>query len=354
VDREIYAARQAARHNQNKKRKGRKGIFIVIAVLVVLLIAGVAGYKVASAPVTLAETVTVEIAQGSGSQTIAQELETAGVIKNATLFRYYVRSTGQADELKAGIYDFGPGELSYADIAAMLVAGGRAANTQNITIPEGLTVEQTADLLAEQGVVDKQEFLDYAANGDFSYDYIPAAGNYERLEGFLYPETYNIMVSWGAKEIIDMMLAQFDKVFTEEWRQRADELGYSIYEIVTMASIVEREALLDSERPLIAGVFYNRLDINMALQSCATVQYILGENKPNLTYADISIDDPYNTYIYPGLPPGPIASPGAVSLEAALYPEESDYLYFVAKGDGSHHFSKTLEEHNAAKEEYLN
>jgi len=188
--------------------------------------------------------------------------------------------------------------------------------------------------------------MDYAQNGDFPYDYLPAAGSANRLEGFLFPNTYMIEKDWTQKEIIDMLLSEFNKVWSEKYQQRADELGKSVKEVVTMASMVEKEAKVANERPLIASVFYNRVNINMKLQSCATVQFILGVAKYPLLYSDLEIDSPYNTYIYYGLPPGPIASPGEASLTASLYPDDSDYLYFRAQKDGSHRFSRTLEEHD--------
>jgi UPF0755 protein len=150
-----------------------------------------------------------------------------------------------------------------------------------------------------------------------------------------------------------MMLARFDQIFKEEWRKRADELGMTIGEVVTLASLVEREARVSKDRPLVASVFHNRLKIGMHLESCATVQYALGEVKEVLLFEDLETESPYNTYLHGGLPPGPIAAPGADSLQAALYPEKTNYLYFVAKKDGSHYFSKTLAEHNKAKRLYL-
>ena len=150
------------------------------------------------------------------------------------------------------------------------------------------------------------------------------------------------------------MLERFDEVFKEEYYDRADELGMTIDEIVILASVVEREARVESDRPIISGVFHNRLDQGWKLESCATIQYILGERKPRLLYSDLEIESPYNTYMYSGLPVGPIASFGEASLKATLYPEETDYMFFVAKDDGSHVFSRTLEEHNAAKKRVLN
>ncbi|MCL1906242.1 MAG: endolytic transglycosylase MltG, partial [Clostridiales bacterium] len=151
--------------------------------------------------------------------------------------------------------------------------------------------------------------------------------------------------AWDEKQIIEMMLKQFDSIWTEEWQAKADDLGMSLPEVVTLASIIEKEAAVEADRPVISGVFHKRLGIDMMLQSCATIQFLLGEPKVPLLNSDLEIESPYNTYKYPGLPPGPIASPGVAALKAALYPEETEYLYFRAKNDGSHRFSVTYEEH---------
>ncbi len=335
------------------KKKIRKSIWIILLVIIVAAAAGIY-YGTAFGAETLDEAVTVEIPDGAGAQQIGSLLEENGVVKHGWSFVSYAEKQGASDTLHSGSYTFGPGEITLESVLESLQSGVDNDVTSNITIPEGLTVEQVAETLESEGIVTKQEFLDAAAAFDTSaYSYIPEGDTYNKLEGFLFPETYNIMNNWGSEEIIGMMLNQFDTVFTEEMRQRADEMGYSVYEIVTMASLVEREALYDEDRPVIAGVFYNRLEIGMRLQSCASVQYILGEPKARLSNEDISIDNPYNTYLYEGLTPGPIASPGETSLQAALYPEDTDYMYFVAMPDGHHHFSTTYEEHLAATEEYL-
>jgi len=174
-----------------------------------------------------------------------------------------------------------------------------------------------------------------------------------RLEGYLFPDTYEISDEATASELISIMLDGSAKVLEGDFQDKLDEKGLSLHEALTLASIVEREARVDKERPLIAAVFHNRLDNEamQLLQSCATVQYALGEVKPVLTYDDLEVDSPYNTYLNPGLPPGPIGSPGFRSIEATLYPAEVDYLYFVFKedGTGTHYFSETLQEHNAYK-----
>ncbi len=227
------------------------------------------------------------------------------------------------------------------------------------TIPEGFTLEQIAARLEDEGMVGKEAFIsacqDYMQNIDPSFSFlndIPSSVNF-LLEGYLFPDTFEVRRGITARELIDVMLHRFNEVFNEDNRRRASEMGFTLHEIVTLASIVEKEARVAEERPIISAVFHNRLQSPgmSLLQSCATVQYALGEVKPVLLYEDLEIDSPYNTYLYPYLPPGPIASPGEDALEAALYPAEVDYLYFVYKEDGSgtHYFSTTLQEHNHYK-----
>jgi UPF0755 protein len=239
------------------------------------------------------------------------------------------------------------------EIMKALVAG--KAETVRFTIPEGYDIKRTSAKLTEDGLINAETFAKEIETGKFDYEFLkdaPAGPN--RLEGFLFPETYEIFANANEHDIIDKMLYQFNKVFTDEYYARAEELGMSVRDVITLASIIEREARVPEDRPVIASVFYNRLKIKMPLQSCATVQYILGEQKPVLSIKDTKIESPYNTYLHPGLPPGPIASPGADSIKAALYPADTDYLYFLAKGDGSHAFSSTYEQFLKDKAKYIN
>jgi len=222
-----------------------------------------------------------------------------------------------------------------------------------VTIPEGYTVTQIEEILAEKGIVDRTRFREALKSEDFSLPYLsPAPRDPRHLEGFLFPATYEFPAGLAEKEIIGLMLQRFDAVLTPELQRRSQAMGLSVREVVTLASLVEREARLDEERPIIAAVFLNRLRRGMRLESCATIQYILGKQKEKLTYRDLQIPSPYNTYLHDGLPPGPIANPGLASIKAVLYPAEVDYLYFVARGDGSHYFSRTLGEHQTAARRY--
>ena len=207
-----------------------------------------------------------------------------------------------------------------------------------------------ADLMAK-GLVNKDRFYRLRKERIF-LGILPEPGTEGRWRVFISLTPIKLLRD-GRKKIINMMLQRFDEVFLPEWHKRADEMEMTINEVVTLASIIEREAKISADRPLISSVFHNRMKKGMHLESCATVQYALGEVKEVLLYEDLEIDSPYNTYVHGGLPPGPIASPGRDSLEAALYPAQSNYLYFVAKPDGSHYFSRTLAEHNEAKRKYL-
>lgn len=326
-----------------------KKVLIVLLILALLVGGGFFAYhRIIMGDVTLENDVTVEIPEGSATDSIGTVLCENGVVKSELGFKLQVNKEDVAGALKAGKYHFAAGEYTLSDVVALLVQGPSAGDVK-VTIPEGYNQAQIIAVLEEADLVTEEEFLEAAANGDYGYDYLPPAGDSLRLQGFLYPETYLFVEGESAEKIIGTMLAQFDKIYTEEWRSRVQERGITVSEWVTMASIVEKEAVVSEDRPIIAGVFYNRLADGMNLQSCATVQYALGEVKPVLSNEDTQIDSPYNTYLNPGLPPGPIASPGYESLYAALYPTDTNYLFFVAKPNGAHIFTETYEEHLNAK-----
>ncbi len=335
----------------------KKIIFLVIICAIVIF-----GYIIfdnilqsMTSPIDMESTeyIVVEIPAGSSTGDISEILQSHGLIRNNFVFKYMSKKMNYDGKYQAGAYVLGY-SMSMTDIMNMMYKGEVSDNnTIRFTIPEGYTLQDTANALQNKGLMDAETFLSETKNGEFSYDFledIPHGPN--RLEGFLFPDTYEVYVDSTPHEIIDKMLSRFDELFTEEFYNRANELGYSVKDIVTLASIIEREALLDSERTVVSSVFHNRLNIDMALQSCATVQYILGEAKPNLSIADTKIESPYNTYLHRGLPPGPIASPGLASLQAALYPADTNYMYFVAKGDGSHAFAETYGEFLKYKNQY--
>lgn len=294
--------------------------------------------------------VTVNIDKGSTLPEIGQILADKKVIRSSRFFVVYGRFTGQDKKMQAGTYQIS-NNMSMKEIIECISSGKVAS--YRLVIPEGYTVVQIEDLLVQKGIADRECFQK-ALGADYPFSFlegIPGTGP-ERLEGFLFPATYELRPGMSEEEIINKMLQEFQTVFTPELQQRAEKMGLSIREVVTLASIVEREAKVEQERPQIAAVFLNRLEQGLRLESCATVQYILGEQKETLTNKDIQNTSPYNTYLHTGLPPSPIANPGLSSIKAVLYPADVDYLFFVAKGDGSHHFSNTFREHQEAARHY--
>ena len=325
-------------------------IFVVILLVAVAAISSAGGYIMSDRTgVRLdSESITLNIENGASASSIAQQLYDENIIKFPSVFKLDARRNNYASSIRPGVIEIRNG-MSYSEILELLCSDNR--NSRKLIIPEGFEQKQIRDRIVAEGFCDAEEF-DAAVNDDYGYDFLanlPSRQN--RLEGYLYPDTYIISEGATAHDIIDMMLAEFDAQITDEMRSKISELpisGFTLDDVITMASIIERETDSDTERAKVAGVFYNRLNQNMKLQSCATVQYILGERKSVLSIADTQIDSPYNTYVYSGLPAGPIANPGIDCIKAALEPENTDYLYFVAGRDGQHIFSRTYEEHLAA------
>jgi len=293
---------------------------------------------------------------GETAGDIALRLEQLGLINDAELFRLLARYHKADSRLEAGRYEL-RANMTMGEIIEAL-QHGRLEEIE-VTIPEGWRAEQIAEMLEEVGV-DGEEFLALVREGSFDYEFLRDRPPGATLEGFLFPDTYYLPVQPIALDIIERMLANFDQRFTAEMRQMAAEQEMTIYQVVTLASIVEREAVVAEERPIIAGVFLNRLAKGMTLDADPTVQYALGYQedtgqwwKRPLALEEIErVGSPYNTYLHRGLPPGPICNPGLASIQAVLEPAETDYLYFVAKGDGSHVFARTLEEHNRNRAKY--
>lgn len=284
------------------------------------------------------------VKKGSGLRTIAAQLEERRLIKGKHLFMLWAYLRGGARDIKAGEYSFNR-SMAPVKILQMLTCG--AVKTYSFTIPEGLTVEQIAVLLERRNLVNKRDFVALVHDKDLvsSYDVDGAS-----LEGYLYPDTYVITRDMGPRDVIDLMAGRFREVFNS--LVRGQQLAMPVKDIVTLASIVEKETGLAEERPVIASVFLNRLRKRMRLESDPTVIYGIEDFSGDLTRKDLRGSSPYNTYMHHGLPPGPIANPGREALKAVIDPAETDYLYFVSKNDGSHHFSSTLKEHNRAVYQY--
>lgn len=337
-----------------RRRRIRLFIFFFLSLIIVLAAAIVIWIKTAVtgavAHNSAEEIITVE--PGTSLNGVIAKLTEAGIVRSPVALKIYMRLTGGGGNLKAGDYRF-DSPISPLQAIEKIERGEVALD--RVTIPEGFNRFDIAQKLAEAtGKATKEEFLELMNDTSLIKEIAPDAKN---LEGYLFPETYSYSKKDSAKDLISAMVERFKEIFKLEWRQRALELNMSPHDIVTLASIIEEEAKVPEERPRMSSVFYNRMKIGMPLATDPTFIYaaILAndyDGNPNQP-RHRSRDSRYNTYKYPGLPPGPIASPGRASLEAALYPEQSDYLYFVLKSaDGSHHFSRTAAEHEAAVQEY--
>ena len=304
------------------------------------------------------QTITLKIRPGTSAQEIGQDLETLGLIRSAqawNLWSRWLSVRGVPGGFQAGTYQLLPTQ-SMEDIANQIWAGEVAQTS--FTIPEGWSIKQMAQYFEQQGYFPAQAFIDAVNQISLAaYPWIPQTAPVEgfpRLEGFLFPDTYQLPLDTAiAPEfVIEQMLQRFEQVALPIYQQHQGKTTLSLAEWVTLASLVETESVVPEERSRIAGVFYNRLQKQMPLASDPTVEYAFGiEQTPDrpLTYREVEMPSPYNTYVNPGLPPAPIASPGKASLEATLNPEKTDYLYFVARYDGTHVFSRTLAEHEAAQ-----
>ena len=285
----------------------------------------------------------VEIPQGAGSRLIGERLVQSGVIRDRLTFRAALWMTGASRRLKAGEYRFDR-SLTAAEAIDKLARGD--VYVIRLTVPEGFTMFDVAKLFESHGFGSAAAFFQAARDPSVVRDLDPEALT---LEGYLFPQTYALPRKTNAVTLARLMVAQFQQALTPDLRDEARARHLTVHRLVTLASIVEKETGNAAERPLVSAVYQNRLRIGMALQCDPTVIYALelaGRYDGNIHKADLQVDSPYNTYRYAGLPPGPIASPGRASLEAVLHPSDADFLYFVSRNDGTHVFSRTLEEHN--------
>lgn len=284
------------------------------------------------------------VTQGSTLNLVAKELEERKLIRSASAFCLMARTCEQNFKLLPGEY-YISATMSPESIIYKFRQGPDVQSTR-VTIPEGYTSNQIVNLLVQKGLGTKESFMEIIVNESFPYTFLKGApAGIHRLEGFLFPDTYFFNHGDDQREIINTMLERFNRELTSDTQVQLDNLKISVQEWVIMGSLVEREAEKEVDRPLIASVFFNRLKKGMPLQSCATIQFILGTPKAKLINADLQISSPYNTYLHNGLPPGPIANPGHASLQAVIQSAQTDYLYFLAKNDGYHVFAKTFVEH---------
>ena len=352
--------RPAAAAAATRRRKGRPALWaFFIALGLVAVAAGSLLFYVWNGlrPTAAGAPVRVTIEKGMRAKSVAELLEQQGLIRNAFLFSAWLKLNNEGTQFQAGEYELAPG-MTREQIVAKLNKGDTiAAETIKFTIPEGFTAEQIADRLAKAGYVDKTKFLQAlrdpsAFTGSVWAKLIPNDPKMKYpLEGYLFPETYQMKRGSSETDIINRMLAELDvklNQLPDDWQTTMQQRGLTLHQVLTIASLVEREVAVDDERPIVASVIENRLAKKMPLQVDATVQYALGQTKAQLTEQDLKVASPYNTYLHAGLPPGPIASPSLKSIEAALYPADTDYLYYVTKKDGSkrHLFATTLKQHN--------
>jgi UPF0755 protein len=310
-----------------------------------------AAARAADAPAGQDKAVQIRVAEGTTAQQIGEDLQAAGLIRSLDAWNLWTKLQSlqnRAGSFQAGTYEISPSE-SLPDIANKLWEGNVVE--RSFTIPEGWSIQQMSAYFAGQGLFSADEFV--AATKQVPRDRFPwLPENLTTLEGFLYPDTYKFAGQLTAKGVVDQMLAQFEQVALPLYQQAQGQTPYSLMQWVTLSSIVEKEAAVSQERPQIASVFAKRLREKIPLASDPTVEYGLGIRQTKeqpLTLAQVNTPSPYNTYLNPDLPPSPIASPGRASLEASINPPDTEYLYFVARYDGTHVFSKTLAEHEAAQ-----
>lgn len=290
------------------------------------------------------------VARGESASEVAEKLEAAGLIRSAFWFRAYVRLNNIGGRIEAGEYLLRP-NMRLSEIASTLQQS--SAQGVVITIPEGWRAAEVADALGAKNIVEREAFMAVVQDDQLAneFTFLQGAGS---LEGYLFPDTYRLLPGTPAPEIARRILRNFAERVPPSMLARGSAVGLTPHQVIVLASVVEREAVHPDERPRIAGVYVNRLKRGMRLQADPTVQYAQAGLAPPsgrvywrpLTGADLNIESPYNTYLNSGLPPGPICNPGLPSIEAALNPEEHDYLYFVARPDSSHVFARTLDEHN--------
>lgn len=333
--------------------KYKKSIAVFSIVIVSVLVISVIYSYFHSLHTINKENSYIIIKNESSLSEVAKQFKSRGIIKPNNSFLVYARLFGMGSGIKESKLIIKP-NMNYKELILKLQNG--QSDFAVVTIPEGFTLYQISERLQKNLSLNKDNFLNITIS-DLTYnDLISKRDNtHFDLEGFLYPDTYYIPVGYTEKDAANLMFNRFKSVFSDKYIIRTKELGLSINQVITIASLIEKEAANDNERSRIAGVIYNRIKKGMPLQIDAAVIYAITKGKGTIqkvTYDDLKIQDVYNTYLYKGFPPGPIASPGKPSIEAALYPEENDYLYYVANGKG-HVFSKTYEEHMSNVKKYI-
>ncbi|MBQ7794061.1 MAG: endolytic transglycosylase MltG [Clostridia bacterium] len=339
------------RRAERERKRKRRNIITAVILLVLAGIIGIVCYSSFSGVKADGTVVEIEVVEGSTATAIANSLEEAGLIKSTKRFLKDLNKSEYAKSLRFGVYEIKKG-MTHEEIILLLSKGGNLKNGVTVTIPEGYSLERIVERIAEAGLSNESELM-AALNADYNYDFLneipPDDGIKHRLQGFLFPSTYQFSKDMTAEEMINMMLAEFSRQIKNAGISTSD-----VYETVTLASLVEREAKVAGERARIAGVIKNRIEKGMRLQIDASVVYAISDgmyNVDRVLYRDLEVDSPYNTYKYSGLPIGPICSPGIDSIIAAANPEKHNYYYYRTdneKADGSHIFTENFEEHKAS------
>ena len=288
----------------------------------------------------------IVINKGDNLATIAKNLQASGLSESVWRFKWTARLMRVETQLPAGVFTVPFGLSNHELIKRMLYSDN---NTENVTVREGWTAKKVSQILRKRCDIDSALFMQAVYDTVFIRELGIEAPS---LEGYLYPDTYNLYLGMDPYDVVRRMVTQFKNLFADSLKSRVFSLGFSVNEIVTLASIIEGEIIYGSEAPVVSAVYHNRLKRGMRLQADPTIQYIIPDAPRRLLYKDLKIDSPYNTYLRKGLPPGPIGNPGKRALLAALYPKNVSYIYFVARGDGYHNFNTTIEGHLADKRKF--
>lgn len=333
-------------------RRLKKGMSSLVILLAFAVLSGGVWWLWATQPYSNQNTSEmIAITHGMTANQVGTELERRHLIRSAWAFSLLASQLQADSKLFAGDY-FLSANMSPQGMLTKLLSGSKVEAIR-LTIPEGYTTDQIVNLLVQKGIGTKDDYPKVLATDSFDYSFLQGIPqNAHRLDGFLFPDTYFLDQKDTPHTAIDLMLQRFQKELTPEVETHLKGMNLSIRDWVNLAALVEKEAVQETDRPIIASVFMNRLAINMPLQVDATIQFILGTPKAKLYNKDLQIPSPYNTYLHTGLPPGPIASPGHASLEAVLHQEKTDYLYYLAKPDGYHVFAKTFAEHLQNQKKY--
>lgn len=346
---------------REKKSSIKVGLIITSVILIVMAASVFAAYKnyndsiyrpLSGTDNASSVEITIDI---NNVRQLPETLYNEGLIRNKDALKIYLKLSGQGSRLKAGKYELTTAMSAYQMIDK-IVKGEVKKDTVRVTIPEGFTINDIAALMESKGFGSKDKFIETAQNTNFDFDFLKNLPKRSgKIEGYLFPDTYDFPKNATPEQIIKRMLMRFEEIFDEEMQRKAADRKMTIDQVVTVASMIEKEAKIDKERPVIARVIYNRIDKKMPLQIDATVQYSLGQWKERLTVEDTKVNSPYNTYKVTGLPIGPISNPGKASLEAAVNPDDNNYLYYVYKFDDSktHAFSANYQDFLKDKQKYI-